>query len=1242
MKTTLCSSLTLLTFILLAFVANSFAQGNTSPERMVRVVYFLPNDRRPQPDIDAKLDTLIKDVQQLYADEMERHGFGRKTFRIEIDGNGKALVHHVRGRFNDAYYQKHTLPKVKEDTKERFDWSKNIYLYAIDISTGLIGYGDAGGVSCGQGFSEAGGGYGIFSASGGCFVGDFARGLVAHELGHIFGLSHYFRNDAYIMSYGQYQNELSSCHAEWLNAHRYFNSGQTPTNNTETAIKMISSGASPPNTIRLRFEITDPDGLHQVLLLAEVTDEDPGYPSVLDCKSLSGESNIIEFVTSELAEGSATEVSLHVIDGHGYITHERIEINIASLLPQGKVVSIPDANLAAAIRGTLRLRPRSAITQRDMLRLTRLEAPKRQITNLTGLEHAVHLRYLDLWENQIRDITPLTGLTRLKRINIWNNQISSIPSLAGLTDLTDVDISNNSINDITLFAELTQLKGLSLGGNGITDISPLAGLTQLQNLWLWNNRISDLTPLTELTQLKGLYLWFNQITDLTPLIGLTNLTDLRLVDNQVNDLSPLAGLTQLQYLYLQRNHINDVRPLTELVVLKSLLLARNPILNGAALRTLLQKNPDLELDIDIPLDTPIVQAEFLSPSMYWIDTKNGTLHRTMGNKVENLVPSVQNATSLVVDMANEKLYWTEKTSNTTGKVQRATLDGTPIELVKDLTSVPLDIALDTVSSKLYLTNAWGKVQRLNFDGSNFEPNLIAGLESPTDCALDVAGGKIYWTETAGSLRRANLNGSEVETLATDLGTPQGITVANNKIYWTEQISGGVGKIQRADLNGENVEKVVTVGGTPHGIGIDIANRKLYWTNAVGGIQRAALNGGNIENLVTELTTPGDFALSPRAARVLVAESQRPPMYWIDAEVGTLYRLTGATVENIAPSVQNATSLTIDPVNSKLYWTRKTSDRTGKVQRANLDGTNVELVKDLTNVPHRIAIDTVNRKLYLTNSWGKIQRLNFNGSNFQPNLITDLNSPSSLVLDAAGGKLYWIEQTSDTTVKIQRANLNGSNVQLVKSLTRVPRDLAIDTVNDKLYLTNSWGKIQRLNVDGSNFQPNLITDLDSPEGIALDVSSRKIYWAEKSGRIRRTNLDGSNIEDIVTGLGAPSDIVLGTALTDTAIAAAPATVVVAPDETLLHQNYPNPFNPETWIPYQLAKPADVTLTIYAVNGQVVRRLALGHQPMGMYQNRSRAAYWDGKNEFGESVASGIYFYTFTAGDSMATRKMLIRK
>ena len=100
--------------------------------------------------------------------------------------------------------------------------------------------------------------------------------------------------------------------------------------------------------------------------------------------------------------------------------------------------------------------------------------------------------------------------------------------------------------------------------------------------------------------------------------------------------------------------------------------------------------------------------------------------------------------------------------------------------------------------------------------------------------------------------------------------------------------------------------------------------------------------------------------------------------------------------------------------------------------------------------------------------------------------------------------------------------------------------------------------------------------------------------------------------------------------------------LTPKETLLLANYPNPFYPETWIPYRLAEDALVTLTIYDAVGQVVRTLEVGHRIAAVYENRSKAIYWDGRNEWGETVASGIYFYHLSARDYSATRRMIILK
>lgn len=96
----------------------------------------------------------------------------------------------------------------------------------------------------------------------------------------------------------------------------------------------------------------------------------------------------------------------------------------------------------------------------------------------------------------------------------------------------------------------------------------------------------------------------------------------------------------------------------------------------------------------------------------------------------------------------------------------------------------------------------------------------------------------------------------------------------------------------------------------------------------------------------------------------------------------------------------------------------------------------------------------------------------------------------------------------------------------------------------------------------------------------------------------------------------------------------------PERTQLFQNFPNPFNPETWIPYQLAEATNVTIRIYDLSGRLVHNLKLGRQEAGWYTTRDKAAYWDGRNELGETVASGIYFYHLQAGSFSAIRRLLV--
>ena len=181
---------------------------------------------------------------------------------------------------------------------------------------------------------------------------------------------------------------------------------------------------------------------------------------------------------------------------------------------------------------------------------------------------------------------------------------------------------------------------------------------------------------------------------------------------------------------------------------------------------------------------------------------------------------------------------------------------------------------------------------------------------------------------------------------------------------------------------------------------------------------------------------------------------------------------------------------------------------------------------------------------------------------------------------------------------------------------------------------------------------------TPQGLSLqDIEAALVVVAEQAAEIEavagapnalsRGNFTYRNVAAALTDAKrlATSDVRLakgGFPIVLEALLALLTEMKAIPEASALLPNYPNPFNPETWIPYHLATDAAVVLTVYDTRGGVVRELRLGHQTAGVYESRGRAAYWDGKNQIGETVASGLYFYTLTAGEFTATRKMLIAK
>ena len=1080
---------------------------------IVRLIYFRPRDRQPQPDIDAQLDRLIKDIQQFYADQMESHGFGRKTFQFETDAHGNAVVYHVIGKLEDtAYHDEAEI--VWDEIYEQFDTSKNIYLTALDVSSELIGRSE-GDTACGVGsgsYFDKYEGTALLPAAGGCF--DF--GTAAHELGHAFGLPHDFRSDAYIMSYGSGSDKLSQCAAGWLDVHIAFNANQ-PVSAAAATIEMLPpSLASPPNAIRIRFKVTDPDGLHQVQLLTEtLRGTAKGHPELIACKHLNSKlSHTVDFVTTALGPANKF-VSLQVIDVNGnftiidtngvYTTSESFPIDVASLLPPPKVIRVPDRNLATALRQEIG----NVITTHTILNLTRLEAPNSGITDLTGLEHARNLRELNLGSeaidgegtvnsNTISDFSPIVELTRLTQLNLSGCGISDVSFVSGLIQLTELQLGDNSILDISPLAELKQLNQLYLWNNTISDISPLAELKKLTSLRLGDNIISDISPLAKLTQLTSLYLWNNTISDVTPLTELKKLTWLMLSDNSILDISPLADLKQLTGLGLGGNIISDISPLAKLTQLTKLWLWNNTISDVTPLAEL-KKLTSLSLNINSISDiSPLAKLTQLTELSLNSNSISDISPLAELKKLNSLVLSVNNISD-VSPIVGLNLAGTEW--------DRTGLDvrWNPLSDASINTHIP---AMQVKGIKVVFG-----------DTENDQGTVVQGpakIEGPWLWVITPTGGRTTGANAAASGKdflSQMSNGAVTEVKVATNGATAGVPVGDS--VWTLHKLSPTGR--------DNINDMVKAAGL--GIG-DIDYHVAY----------------------------GSIALdTPREQRTeMFAGSDDAVKVWLNGEL-----VHNNPVDRPANDFQESFPVTLKK------------------------GKNILLVA-------------------VYEGWGEWSGFFGFAADAEYTLILPTNTVARPAWDVNEDDITDATDAMLVTAALgqqqpenPRLDVNGDGVVDGKDLALVAEHLGEG------------------DAPAAPSSPALLL------GFTLDT-------VEHALNILRVADDGTltfkrgidNLERLLARF--------------------------VPENTALLHNYPNPFNPETWIPYQLATSAEVTLRIYAVNGALVRTLALGHQPAGAYRIRSRAAYWDGRNALGEKVASGLYFYTLSAGDFTATRRMLIRK
>ena len=916
-------------------------------------------------------------------------------------------------------------------------------------------------------------------------------------------------------------------------------------------------------------------------------------------------------------------------------------------------VHIPDPNLRAAIEDVLGVKSGSPISPEEMATLTYLRAREASIGVLIGLESATNLTELRLGNNGITDISPLSGLTNLRTLGLGKNSVTDILPLSGLTNLRTLGLSNNGIKDlsalVSVLSGLINLTELHLRDNRITDISSLAGLTNLTNLRLGNNNITAISPLANLTNLTNLHLSYNQITNISPLSGLTHLTELRLSGNRITDISPLSGLTNLRTLDLPSG-ITDlpalVRVLSRLPHLTSLNLSDNNIGDASVLIPVLSDLTDL---IDLNLSgsgitdlSPLAELTNLTNLHLWnnnisdISAVADLIHLTnlsLGNNSISDISAVAGLTNLT-----SLNLWNNNISDLSPLVENTGLGSqdwswvgvreNPLSYQSIYTHIPalqsrgVTVDSDNQAHPTLLIISGENQRRL--PGETLAYPFV--VEARDENGSPFAGVSVTFAVTGGG------GTLSIHTTTTDANGRAESTLTLGPNFGTNTVSvsaAGIDEV-RVTFNAiaDNPEFLWSI---PSGYSLIHAPLKVTAVDDVPMTIRSiadlydALGGADT---VTYLLTL-DSQTQEWFGYFRPSDRDTPADRGLTDDMGILARLITPVSVRLtgSPLGTNGTStITLNPDINLVGLPLRNSRLTHVSDLFTLEGIG-------GNIPAIIFTDNGEFKAVIpAGGPGDIPIIG--GQAFM------LDAQQMATVTVSGDGWYNTSETAAAPLlSLKSIEVGDTTPVLGLRGSIVDEGMGTNSAGFRVIVKNlSTGRaVTTVTKDETYSRP----DKRESTGVGYQVTVVDV----ETGRAARI---GDILEisvrspDPLIGVQPLRYTVTAEDVRESLIQLAELVAYEIPIETELLHNYPNPFNPETWIPYRLAEDAFVTLTIYDGAGHVVRTLDVGHQIASAYESRSKAIYWDGRNEFGEGVASGVYFYHLSAGDYSATRKMVILK